>query len=81
MGYELDEMHDTANEVRDGFRTAHLDWIREATQECIDKYRLTCSNEQLAELAYDAWCDACEGCSVESYEHEYAESFPELYNV
>lgn len=70
--------YDEAREIQGTIRDLQVDEIVGEVEALVRKHRSTASNEIIAVIAYDAFCDACEAWDIPTSEAHFNSFFPGL---
>jgi hypothetical protein len=78
MSISKEKAYELALDIRSSVQDVQLGNVLAEVKRTIAKYRGTTGNEGLAALAWDAFCDSCEGWDVPIRQSNFDAAFPEL---
>jgi hypothetical protein len=77
MSISRDKTLEHATEIRASIHDLQLGNVLAEVKRTVRKYRATTGNDTLAIIAWDAFCDGCEGWDVPIQEDVFNRFFPE----
>lgn len=73
-----EKAYEHAGEILQSIRDLQTDEIFGEIDALVRKHRATASNEVVAAIAWEAYCDSCDGWDLPTDEAAFLRRFPEL---
>jgi hypothetical protein len=78
MSISNEKAYEHAREILSSVQDVQLGNVLAEVKRTVRKHRLTAPNDVLAIIAWDAFCDACDGWDVPIRQSVFDDAFPEL---